>query len=445
VVDNRDASQSRFFFYDDLDRLWKSTNLAGTPLFTYLYDANGNRTQQVAPGGTTTYSYQPSTDRIAQATGAAAKHYAHDAFGSRIWAGPTAYAGQPSHLYDQGNRLVEVRDPVTQAVLGQYTYDAAGRRVRKVAGGVTTLYFYDSAGHLIESQNLSTSPATRRSYVFVENEPMGVVDQPPSVSPVFSWIHTDRLGTPLAVTSTPSSGPAKVIWRATYEPFGLATPDEDPDGDSASFALDLRFPGQVFDPESGGHDNYFRYYDAVTGSYASSDPIGQRGGINVFSYTNSNPLRFIDPLALVGLTPEQCEKLREILEYEKEYGTWAAALKYGDWGDPGLPTELGPNVGVDSAVGDVDFSWLADTRVWNLGVPSLSGPVYSVGKSIWNMGKAVGRVFSDDPHLDGARDPYSDPRERRAIEAMGRGLQSFSDFWTDEFMEDNCGPDPCEP
>jgi RHS repeat-associated protein len=295
VIDHRDASQSRFYFYDDLDRLWKSTDLSGTPLFTYLYDANGNRTQQIAPGGTTSYSYQPSSDRIAQATGAAAKHYAHDAQGNRIWAGPTAYAGQPSHLYDQGNRLIEVRDPVTQAVLGQYTYDAAGRRVRKVAGGVTTLYFYDAAGHLVEEQKLSTSPATKRTYVFVEDEPMGIVDQPPSGSPVFSWIHTNRLGTPLAVTSTPASGPAQVIWRASYEPFGLATPDEDPDGDSQSFALDLRFPGQVFDAETGAHYNYSRVYDAKVGRYLEPDPIGLSASLNQFAYVEGNPEANIDP------------------------------------------------------------------------------------------------------------------------------------------------------
>jgi RHS repeat-associated protein len=298
LVDNRDSTQSRFYFYDALDRLWKSTNLSGTPIFTYVYDANGNRTQQVAPAGTTNYSYASSTDRIAQATGTGAKYYAHDAFGNRIWAGPSAYAGTPSHVYDEGNRLVEVRDPTTQAVLGQYTYDAAGRRVRKIAGGVTTLYFYDTAGHLVESQNLSTIPATRRSYVFVEDEPVGVVDQPPSGAPSFSWIHTDRLGTPLAVTSTPGTGSAKVIWRATYEPFGLATLDEDPDGDSVSFALDLRFPGQVFDAESGGYYNLYRTYDAAVGRYLNPDPIGQLGGTNVFAYAGGSPLMHADPLGL---------------------------------------------------------------------------------------------------------------------------------------------------
>jgi RHS repeat-associated protein len=112
---------------------------------------------------------------------------------------------------------------------------------------------------------------------------------------VFSWIHTDRLGTPLAVTSTPGSGSAQVIWRATYEPFGLATPDEDPDGDMQSFVLDLRLPGQVFDVESGQYYNYYRIYDATTGRYLEADPIGQLGGVNVFAYSINNPTRFVDP------------------------------------------------------------------------------------------------------------------------------------------------------
>lgn len=73
--------------------------------------------------------YQASTDRLTQATGAEAKHYANDAYGNRTWAGPTAYAGSSSLVYDESNRLREARDPVTLAVLGQYTYDALGRRV----------------------------------------------------------------------------------------------------------------------------------------------------------------------------------------------------------------------------------------------------------------------------------------------------------------------------
>jgi RHS repeat-associated protein len=90
-----------------------------------------------------------------------------------------------------------------------------------------------------------------------------------------------------------------VIWRATHEPFGLATPDEDPDGDLQTFTLDLRFPGQVFDPESGSYYNYFRTYDPTVGRYFEVDPIGQLGGINVYAYASSNALNRIDPFGLI--------------------------------------------------------------------------------------------------------------------------------------------------
>lgn len=46
------------------------------------------------------------------------------------------------------------------------------------------------------------------------------------------------------------------------------------------------------------HDNRFRYYDPSIGRYISGDPIGQRGGINLFSYARLNPLIRIDPLGL---------------------------------------------------------------------------------------------------------------------------------------------------
>jgi len=60
----------------------------------------------------------------------------------------------------------------------------------------------------------------------------------------------------------------------------------------------LRFPGQVFDRETGTAQNYFRDYDAATGRYVQADPIGLAGGLNTYAYGLSNPLAYSDPSGL---------------------------------------------------------------------------------------------------------------------------------------------------
>jgi RHS repeat-associated protein len=58
--------------------------------------------------------------------------------------------------------------------------------------------------------------------------------------------------------------------------------------------FDLRYPGQVFDEETGLSYNLHRYYDAATGRYIQADPIGLEGGWNRFGYVGGDPLGFAD-------------------------------------------------------------------------------------------------------------------------------------------------------
>ncbi len=108
------------------------------------------------------------------------------------------------------------------------------------------------------------------------------------------FIHFDHLGTPSRVTDENQS----VVWAWDSSPFGDSLPDENPDSDSNRFVLNLRFPGQYYDSESGLHYNFFRTYDPEIGRYLESDPIGQQGGINTYGYAGQNPLSFYDPFGL---------------------------------------------------------------------------------------------------------------------------------------------------
>ena len=374
LVDGRDPTESRFYFYDELDRLWKATDLSGTPLFTYTYDAVGNRLQEVSSAGTTNTSYQTGTDRIAEQTGAAPKHYAHDAFGSRIYAGPTPYSTIESHVYDDSNRLVELRDPTTGGLLATYVYDAFGRRVRKTVGTLETLFFYDASGHTIETVSVApTGDDLVKDAVFLEDELVGgvarwgdvgtvagvaplvghrgvdrvlrgaveaiplrvfvvtavglvlvallprrrraragavlvaaivvspQVDCTSADPPQFYWVHGDHLGTPLAMTDTPvTPASAKVVWRAKYEPFGKATVNQDPDGDTVQVTNDYRFPGQIYDYESGLYYNYYRTYDPASGRYIEPDPLGVVGSIELYAYAKNLPTVATDPYGLAA-------------------------------------------------------------------------------------------------------------------------------------------------
>ena len=108
----------------------------------------------------------------------------------------------------------------------------------------------------------------------------------------------DTITSPLNTPRAARDEAGTLVWRWASDAFGSTLPAEDPDGDGQGTIVNLRYPGQYYDQETGLHYNYYRYYDPSTGRYVQSDPIGLAGGINTYAYVYNNPIMLYDPYGL---------------------------------------------------------------------------------------------------------------------------------------------------
>jgi RHS repeat-associated protein len=53
-------------------------------------------------------------------------------------------------------------------------------------------------------------------------------------------------------------------------------------------------------PETGFYLTHYRFYDPNTGRWLNRDPIGERGGLNLYGYVGGNPVNFTDPTGEVA-------------------------------------------------------------------------------------------------------------------------------------------------
>ena len=179
------------------------------------------------------------------------------------------------------------------------------------------------------------------------------------------WMLTDALGSTIALTNR--GGHA--IARIGYDVFGnLKFPNkpghENPpcDDDTLHDWLDrfdfgrsfgyshdgwlwgrhhgvrltpLLFASRRLDSFTGNYFNRNRYYQPKVGRFITKDPIGFRGGRNLWVYVNNNPMIFIDPLGLTKVTdiiaayitgPSQKWDMKADDEYTGRMRSWGEVI-----------------------------------------------------------------------------------------------------------------------
>ncbi|HFH4389501.1 TPA: RHS repeat domain-containing protein, partial [Pseudomonas aeruginosa] len=272
--------------YDPLDRLTEERGVQGGR--SYAYDAVGNRTQRSdnpASGGTASsqdYQYAPDSNRL---TAIGAQAVTSDAAGNL-----TQDRAARKLAYDAQGRLQSVSLDGQQ--VAEYRYNALGQRIVKLTPESVTTYLYGPDGQLLGEAEHDGSGRKLRAqyYLWLDSLPLATIDadydaQGKVGNPTLLYLHGDHLDTPRLATD--ASG--QIAWQWQSDAFGRGEALS-----QGSTRVNLRFPGQYYDAESGLHYNYFRDYDPETGRYVESDPIGLAGGLNTYVYVEGNPLAYVD-------------------------------------------------------------------------------------------------------------------------------------------------------
>jgi len=265
----------------------QTTPTAGGSAFTYAYDLTNRRIAGTATDNTwwsypttaTTVSYTANNLDQYSTVGAVTPTYDGN--------GNLTYDGTFTYGYDAESRLISVTQGGT--TIATYAYDALGHRKAKTVGSTTTIYITDADARAVVDYD-GASGAVLRWYAFGAG-PNKVLSQVNVATNARATFIPDIQGSIVGSLDS-SSG---TITKTGYQLYG----------ESGSTAGTFRYTGGRIDPETNGlYDFRARMYSPTLGRFLQADPVGTRGGMNLYAYVGNDPLNLLDSL---GLLPDSSQ------------------------------------------------------------------------------------------------------------------------------------------
>jgi RHS repeat-associated protein len=236
--------------------------------------------------------------------------------------------------YDPFNRLKRVKNKSNSQTVGEYTYDAAGRRIRKVItnGGIigtlpngTTDYLYDQ-NQCVEERDGSNSHTKQfiwgiyideliqqKTYATTGGGGLAAGEYYPLQDPHYRVMAlTDDGGDIVEAYDYDPYGKRQVFSAAGTDAIWFTNDDTIADDASCQYG----HQGLLHDEETGLVYNRARMLHPILGRFLQRDltqkngeitaDSGYRDGMNLYQYVRSLPTVHIDPLGLAGMPIYGC-------------------------------------------------------------------------------------------------------------------------------------------
>jgi RHS repeat-associated protein len=314
VSDSLDGDTA--FSYDTMNRLTAAARADALSIilpdesYSYSSDGLGHRTASVTGGSTdpqtgapvqVDYTVDTQTDQLREDS---LYTYTYDANGNRTERESKSDGGKVKYQYDVFDRLVSVKkytasdanNPESEV---NYKYDWSGRLIEKEFRGHDpnlpcnsgscplnsypkgiTRYEYNGLNLIAE---LDGENKLLASY---QHAP-GTIDMPISmrIGDNIYYYHYDELGSVVKITN--SGG--QIVQTYRYDSFGRIVLKE---GDMHN---PFTYTGRLWDDDAELYHYRARVYDPETGEFLQQDPVFS---MNPYAYTGNNPVNYTDPLGL---------------------------------------------------------------------------------------------------------------------------------------------------
>jgi RHS repeat-associated protein len=206
--------------------------------------------------------------------------------------------------YDANGRMTFAE---TTAHANQQTsvYDCAGQRVQTTVNSATRTMVYDIFGQNVADYTGTSGGTLERESIYRGGQLLATYE---AGSSALKYVLTDVQGSTRALMNN-SGGSSTVIARHDYLPFG----------EEISSGTGLRTSGQGYgaadtnrwkyglterDDTTGLDHTWWRKYENLSGRWTSPDPyngsmaIANPQSFNKYSYTQNDPVNFVDPSGL---------------------------------------------------------------------------------------------------------------------------------------------------
>jgi len=260
------------YLYDGLDRLTSAISAGVAMSETVSYDPMGNISSLVRDGLSGTYNY--NGNQLSGVTGTfSTGSYGYDANGNAIVDGRAGVV--------LSYNILDL--PATASRTGlslAYTYDANGKKLKKVAttSGTTITDYVDGIQY------------TNGTIEFIQTEEGRALNSSGNYS--YQYNLTDHLGN-VRYSFDIYGGAVRRLQEDEYYAFGLRK-------SGSPVVLDNKylFNGKELQDELGQYDYGARFYDPVVGRWNTPDPLADEDvqiDLSPYQYAWNNPVKLIDP------------------------------------------------------------------------------------------------------------------------------------------------------